>query len=239
MEHSFPEARHVVMDEVHNYEQPNPKESWYQKAQQIVRQHDPNNPGYLWFFTDNFQRDHSYPTGMPPEHQQKPDFTLKTVIRNSEKIFKHAKKYLGLTENAFKDSLVLGHDFKGEDVKVIHYSKSKKSQTEVLNTTFSQLFKEGYVASDIAVLLATKGCIPDRLISELCVPTCTARENSSNKVVVSSVNKFSGLERPVVVLVDLECSLPYGRKQNPFLFSAVTRAMVKLIIIRCQTCRNM
>ena len=24
----------------------NPRESWYQKAQEIVRQHDPNNPGY-------------------------------------------------------------------------------------------------------------------------------------------------------------------------------------------------
>ena len=72
----------------------------------------------------------------PPEHQQKPDFTLKTaVIRNLEKIFKHAKKYIGWTENAFNDSLVLGHDFKGENEKVIPHLKSEKSQTEVLNTT--------------------------------------------------------------------------------------------------------
>ena len=94
MEHLFPEARHVVMpDKEQNYEQPNPRESWYQKAQQIVRQHDPNNPSYSWFFTDKYQTDHSYPTGMrPPEHQQKHDFTPKTVIQNSEKNFKHAKK---------------------------------------------------------------------------------------------------------------------------------------------------
>lgn len=238
MKHSFPKARHVVMDEVHNYKQPNPRESWYQKARQIVRQHDPNNPGYLWLFTDKYQRDHGYPTGMPSEHQQRPEFTLKTVIRNSEQIFKHAKKYLALTESAFNDSLVLGHDFKGENVRVIRYSKSKTSQTKVLNTTFSQLFKEGYVASDIAVLLAKQDCIPERLLKELCVRTCTARDNSSSNVVVSTVNKFSGLERPVVVLVDLECSIPYGRKQAPFLFCAVTRAMVKLIIIRCQKCYN-
>ena len=89
---------------------------------------------------------------------------------------------------------------------------------------------------DIAVLLAKEDCIPKHVISELCVPTCTARENSSSNVVISSVSTFSGLERPIVVLVDLECSLPYGPKQNPFLFSAVTRAMAKLIIIRCQTC---
>lgn len=236
MEYSFPEARHVVMDEVHNYEQPDPRESWYQKAKQIVRQHDPDNPGYFWLFADKCQTDHTFRTGMPPEAQQQPSFRLTKVIRNSGKIFNYSNKYL--PEDEVKSALVLGHDFQGETVKVVPYSKSTKSQSAVLNERFRALFREGYITGDIAVLFAKQGCISERLLRELDVTTCTARNNSSNGVVVSTVNKYSGLERPVVILFDLECSIPYRRVRGRFLYSAVTRAMVKLIIIRCQHCRS-
>ncbi|KAL9988173.1 hypothetical protein ACROYT_G002582 [Oculina patagonica] len=222
----FPGVRHVVMDEVHNYEQPVGTESWFHKARNLVRQHDPDRPGYLWFFTDNCQSNHTFPTGIPPETQQQPQFRLKKVIRNSRKIFNHSKQYV--TEVA--DALEMGHDFEGECVETKTYSESETSQPNVVNEIYYKLSNSGYRDGDVAILFKKQDCIPP----DLPFTFKTATENSSDSLVVSTVLKYSGLERPVVVLVDAIDHIPRGRKQNPFIYCAVTRAMVKLVIIRCK-----
>ena len=224
----FHDVKHVVMDEVHNYEQPRGTESWHQKARNLVRQHDPDNPGYLWFFIDKCQSNHSFPTGIPPESQQKPEFTLKKVIRNSQKIFSHSKRYV--SDNDVRNSLEMGHDFEGEDVKEIFYSRRAKSQIDFVKETLDGLLNDGYREGDIAILFQKGACIPS-----LPFPFKSASENSSESIVVSSVLKYSGLERPVVVLVDVDDGIIKGRKKGPFLYGAVTRGMVKLVIIRCKT----
>lgn len=221
----FHEVKHVVMDEVHNYEQPVGTESWLQKARKLVRQHDPDNPGYLWFFIDRFQSNHTFPTGIPPTSQQKPEFTLKKVIRNSQKIFSHSKKYV--RDSDVRKSLEMGHDFEGDEVNVINYSRSAKSQTDVVKETLERLLKDGYREEDIAILFKKGACIPRFSFSSK-----AATENSSESVVVSSVLKYSGLERPVVVLVDVDDGIIKGRKKVPFMYGAVTRGMVKLVIIQ-------
>ena len=223
----FPDVKHVVMDEVHNYEQPAGTESWHQKARKLVRQHDPHKPGYLWFFIDKCQSNHTFPTGIPPESEQKPQFTLRKVIRNSRKIFSHSKDYV--PDNDVKNSLEMGHDFEGENVEVICYSKSARSQIHVVRETLRRLLEEGYREGDIAILFKKGACIPD-----LPFPSKKATENSSECIVVSSVLMYSGLERPVVVLVDVDDGIIKGRKKNPFIYGAVTRGMVKLVIIRCK-----
>ena len=223
----FPGVKHVVMDEVHNYEQPIGTESWHEKARKLVRQHDPDKPGYLWFFIDKCQSNHTFPTGIPPESEQKPQFTLRKVIRNSHKIFSHSKGYV--PDNDVKNSLEMGHDFEGENVEVICYSKSARSQIHVVSETLRRLLEEGYREGDIAILFKKRACIPD-----LPFHFKKATENSSEYVVVSSVLMYSGLERPVVVLVDVDDGVIKGRKKNPFIYGAVTRGMVKLVIIRCK-----
>ena len=222
----FPDVKHVVMDEVHNYEQDIGTESWHQKARKLVRQHDPDKPGYLWFFIDKCQSSHTFLTGIPPESQQKPQFALRKVIRNSHKIFSHSKAYV--PDNDVKNNIEMGHDFEGEDVKVICYSRSAESQVDVVNETLDRLLDEGYRKGDIAVLFKKKECIPNGLAFHY----KSATENSSEFIVVSSVLKYSGLERPVVVLVDV--GIMKGRKTKPFIYGAVTRGMVKLVIIRCK-----
>ena len=232
---AFPQVRHVILDEVHNYEQPKKGRSWFQKARQIVRQHDRRNPGYLWMFTDEHQRNHKFNTGMPPKHVQKPEFRLKTVIRNSGEIFEHAKMHLTLEGGSVQDHPTLGHNFMGEKVSFKSYGSSSTSQLQVLNETIEELIKDGYGPRDIAVLFSKSNCIPERSFGQNC---CSATENSSDKLVISTVRKYSGLERPVVVLVDLERSIPEGCNMRPFLYCAQTRAMVKLVVIRGQTCEK-
>lgn len=238
MQDKFPEARHVIMDEAHNYRQPDPRQSWHQKGRQIVRQHDWENPGYLWIFTDEEQRDHSFRTGMPPENMQQPEFRLKFVIRNSGKIFRYTLKRRGQQGSKIKDDLFIGHDFEGEKVSLRHYISTKESQLAVLTETVSGLLHEGYRPRDLAVLFSKGDLIPSNLSFGSDCRIGTAKENSSCELVVSSVNKYSGLDRPVVVLVDLECSLPYKRILHSFQYSAQTRAMVKLVIIRCENCKE-
>ena len=238
MQNQFREARHVIMDEAHNYEQPDPKQGWYEKGREIVRRHDPENPGYLWIFTDEEQRDHCFRTGMPHEDRQQPEFRLKCVIRNSGKIFKYTLKRFGQQGGIIKDDLFLGHDFEGENVAFRQYTSSKQSQLDVLTKTVRDLLNEGYRPRDLAVLFSKSDVIPNNLSFGSSCLIGTARENSSDKLIVSTVNKYSGLDRPVVVLVDLECSLPYGRILRSFQYSAQTRAMVKLVIIRCEICKK-
>lgn len=218
------------MDEVHNYEQPSVAESWYEKAKRIVRQHDPGRPGYLWFFIDLCQKSHEFPSGIPNEDQQQPQFRLSKIIRNSNKIFRHAKKFLG---DVSKVEFDIGHDFEGEQVKTKPYIAKETSQIEVLKKVVQELLDEGYSHGDIAVLFLKKERIP--FDEELSValngsPWRSAEENDSDVIVVSTVLKYSGLDRPVLVLVDVYEHL-YKRQAHPFLFSAMTRAMVKLIII--------
>ena len=238
MQNEFPEVRHVVMDEAHNYEEPNPEESWYAKGKEIVRQHDAKNPGFLWIFMDERQLDHGFRTGMPAEHMQVPEFHLKAVIRNSGKIFKYTLKRLGHEGRGIKDNLFLGHDFDGEDVAFRQYTSGKQSQSDVVNKTVKDLLHQGYRHRDLAVLFSKTNAIPDDLSFGPFCRIVSAKENSSDDLVVSTVKKYSGLDRPVVILVDIECSVPYRRILPSFQYSAQTRAMIKLVIIRCQHCRK-
>ena len=66
------------------------------------------------------------------------------------------------------------------------------------------------------MLFSKKDCIPDHSFGSY----CSATENSSDKLVVSTVRKYSGVERPVVVLVDIECSIPEGCSMHPLLYCA-------------------
>lgn len=229
------EVKNTVVDEAQNHkvyqeDQQAPKDVLYQKARRLVRQHDPNRPGYLWVFADRGQANHKFPSGMPDETMQKPSFRLKKVIRYSKEIFDHAKKFL--TKDNVDENLEMGHDYNGEKVQLLRYQpRTGKTQVDAVNETIQALLNEGYRRSDVAVLFRKQNVIPK---IGLHFKAVDAEYNKTNDVVVSTVLKYSGLERPVVVLVDVEDIIPPGRMRDPFIYCAVTRAMVKLVIIRCK-----
>ena len=172
--------------------------------------------------------------GIPDETRQEPHVRLRKVIRNSAKIFKHAKKYLVGDDS--KDRAEIGHDFDGDDVRTIYYSESETTELDVLFTTLRQFLEEGYHEKDIAVLFLKNDKIPseDKLSAKLNgLSWRPAKDNDSENIVISTVLKYSGLERPVVVLVNVHRPL-YRRNLHSFIYGAVTRAMVKLVIIRCK-----
>ena len=234
MTDEFPEVKHVIMDEVQNFAAEDG--DWLEKARKLVRSDGrEKDPGYLWLFIDNNQLNHSFPTGIPNESQRIPYFQLTKVIRNSKTIFDRSMKFI--PEDA-KSKIELGHDFPGDKVKGEKYSEGESSLNRLNRVLTNLLSSEGFSEGDIAVLYGKEDCIPSNLSTKLDLTTVTAEENSSNHLVVSTLRKYSGLERPVVVIVDLMKSLPYGSVPDGCAYCAVTRAMVKLVVIEQKSATN-
>ena len=249
---SFSEIKHVIMDEVQSFRLEDG--DWLEKARKIVGQHletdvdryaDVNPPhvsepcvqesedrqGSLTLFIDEEQCSHSFSTGLPPEKKRRPVFTLNKVIRNSKKIFDYSKRFL--SSNSRYDPEI-GHDFEGEKEAHLKYKPGK--QIDALKDVLQDLLKQGYQPGAIAILFEKEESIPDRLSLpfQLNLPTIVgAEENHSGNVVVSTIRKYGGLDRPVSILVDLVASAgsTFGYNKRGSLYSATTRGMVKLICL--------
>ncbi len=217
----------MVMDEVQSFRAEDG--DWLQKARSLVRapSDDPDkDPGYLWLFIDNSQVYHDFERGIPFENQQIPHFRLKKVIRNSKTIFEYSKNYVH--ENA-ASKIELGHDFPGDEVK--RYCDSSFFYSR-LKTVLESLFTEGYAERDIAILFGKDDCIPIDFRSDMNLSrTVNAEGNNSDCLVVSTLRMYSGLERPVVVLFLSSTTLSFRSPTKSSIYCAVTRAMVKLVII--------
>ena len=250
----FPNTRHVILDEVQAFRDEDG--DWLGKARTLVRQHashceskyssyDPfdsnsetdagccsggdDDPGYLWGLIDRNQINHTFRTGIPGSFQQTSRLTK--VIRNSINIFDFAKGFLN-DDNA-KRQLSIGHDFDGEVVRLVRYQEGQ--QTNKLIKELKLLFKEGYSKGDIAILFEKDESIPAttkvEIFEQFHVTTLDVTFNDSECIVLSTFRKYSGLERPVVIAVDIITSLTQYVLPEPSFYCAATRAMVKLVFL--------
>ena len=258
MSKKFPNIRHVILDEVQAFRDEDG--DWLEKARRLVRQHashceskyssyDPfdtnsetdagccsggdDDPGYLWCFIDRNQINHIFRTGIPGSFKQMSRLTK--VIRNSINIFDFAKEFLN-DDNA-KRQLSIGHDFDGEVVRLVTYQEGQ--QTNKLIKELKLLFKEGYSKGDIAILFEKDECIPAETKYEILMQfgdlAPGAESNDSESIVLSTFRKYSGLERPVVIAVDIIALLTQYGLPKPSIYCAVTRAMVKLVYLLGET----
>lgn len=104
-----------------------------------------------------------------------------------------------------------------------------------LRKVVKSLRTEGYSDGDIAILYGKQDSMPENLEIKLKIGEVGKAEgNDSEHVVVSTFRKYSGLERPVVVLVNLikQESLPLGSNLHRTIYCSATRAMVKLVILK-------
>ncbi|XP_068711827.1 schlafen family member 13-like [Montipora foliosa] len=234
------EVKHVIMDEVQSFRDEDRKpeeENWLKKARRLVRQHsdddddDDDDPGYLWLFIDKRQIHHQFATGIPPEKKQKPFFNLKKIIRNSKRIVDFASK--SFLDKAALNEVEMGHDYEGEKVSVKNYQKGNEVST--IRDVIKSLRTEGYSDGDITILYGKQHYIPENLESKLNMgKVVKAEQNDSEHLVVSTFRMYSGLERPVVLLVNLikQTSLPQGSYlHRAAIYCSATRAMVKLVIL--------
>ncbi|XP_022781837.1 LOW QUALITY PROTEIN: schlafen family member 13-like [Stylophora pistillata] len=227
-------VKHVIMDEVQSFRDedrcPPEHYSWLEFARMLVRQQsedddDDDDVGYLWLFIDINQVNHYFPTGIPDVKKQKPSFVLTQVIRNSKENFDYA-----VNEFKLSSEIKIGHDFEGEEVAIETYQE--REQIPKLKSVVQSILSKGYCIDDIAILYSMQREIPQDLEHELDLgKIVTAEENSSEHLVVSTFRKYSGLERPVVILVNLMGSLPFNSRPYESMYCSATRAMVKLVIL--------
>lgn len=184
--------------------------------------------GYLWCFLDESQINHTFSTGIPSAKDRSPSDSLDKVIRNSKRIFNFAKKFL---EHKVKKKLTLGHDFVGEDRRIVRYHGEK--QIETLIKELKPLLEQGYSKGDIAILFGNEKSVPKDICSELqdFGPIVDATNNDDDKLVVSTFRKYSGLDRPIVIGVDITASLTPYSLPKACIYCAATRAMVKLVFV--------
>ena len=172
-----------------------------------MRQHasGDDDPGYLWGVIDRNQINHTFRTGIPVRFQQ--TRRLKRVIRNSRQIFNYAKQFLNDVNARRQPSI--GHDFDGEEVRVVTYQEGQ--QTNELIKELKLLFEEGYSKGDIAILFEKDKSIPAttkvEIFGQFHVTAHDAMFNDSECIVLSTFRNYSGLERPVVIAVDIIASL--------------------------------
>ena len=188
-----------------------------------------NDPGFLWLFIDRNQVNHRFRTGIPAPIAQNPSFTLSKVIRNSKNICSCAKKFL---KEGVAAQIEMGHDFEGEQSHVKRYPTGQ--QISALKQQLHKLFEEGYSEGDIAILYGKADVIPNIDPSQLGLNWFDdAEKNDSRHVVLSTFRMYSGLERPVAILIDImaaSSASPYILMGASF-YCAVTRAMIKVIVL--------
>ena len=215
-----------------------------------------DGPGYLWCFIDKGQSIYKSKTGIPQRLPR--TFILNKVIRNSKRIFNHAEKFLDRRiwspQHSFiplrkkimlsdrekffflrreewkRRSVTIGHDFDGEQSEV-EYSEGERIAR--LIEVLESLLKEGYSKGDIAVLCFTKPLEGYELeqLQEFTL-TVNAERNDDDNIVLSTVREYGGLERPVVIIVGKPFNSSGEMWLNRVNYCAVTRGMVKLIILK-------
>lgn len=117
----------------------------------------------------------------------------------------------------------------GSDPRVRYYSNNR--QMQVLDEALNELLDDGFMESEIVVLSAkVDSCAAQAahtILSGVLEPVSTGM--AAGKVGYATVHAFKGLDRPAVVLTDVD-DIVSERARNLF-YTAISRATDRLIIL--------
>lgn len=248
----------IVFDEVHHYRDEDGH--WLTEGRELISRSRPEyseNAGYMWLFVDMFQKENKFPSGIPPIHEQKSRQELVQIVRCTPTIWKKAKEELQkvklyipgdkeeVTEKFYKKLLEKSaspHNIVIEDS--ITEIASARSQINKFALSYqvadiiAELKKQNWRADDIAVLFSTENDAVffrqqyNKLKNETLIE-CT-EDTKQNHCVCDSVRRFAGLDKPCVILVEPTVK-DESHDLNAFMALGISRAMVKLIIIKKQS----
>lgn len=206
-----PEKRYdaIIVDEGQDFE-----DEWLEGLEYCLK--DSNN-GFFYIFYDDNQR--IYNQNMSRlKKLDIPSCALFQNVRNSKPIFTGSSAfYQG------GDIECLGPDgFEIEWVEAEQQQRDRKLE-KVLNTLITT---EGFAKSEIAVLTG-KSYKEYKNFSVGKYEFCRADDINSDYIVLDSIRRFKGLERQVVILIDLNVV----KKDNQLLYVGFSRARSLLFVI--------
>lgn len=211
MKEEFPNVKHIVVDEGQSFRVEHG--NWYEKANKIVFREDSN--GILWIFMDYFQLTHPYLTGLPPAAKQYPRAKLTIGVRNATEIYEIIEKemknivenkHLNIPHKQLKqlvDEARCGHSMTG-------FCESQSMERSEIARYVAKMCKryleKDYSKKDIAILCSSREAL-EKYYRPLLQEMRKLRPHSSfveanemldDEIVIDSVRRFSGLERPIV-----------------------------------------
>ncbi len=201
----------IVVDEGQDF-----AEDWWIPLQLALR--DPND-GILYVFHDENQRIYrrasTFPEGLAP-------IPLTKNLRNTQPIHALARRYWSGGE-----FIAVGPE--GRAVQFEELTRPQDVEKTVSRVLHRLLREESVPADDVAVLsgLALKKSQLGRRGQIGTFQVTSDQEAEPGKVLLDTIHSFKGLERPVVVLVELEDVLA----NDELVYVGLTRARTHLVLV--------
>lgn len=203
----------IIVDEGQDF-----KDEWFEILEGCLK--DQENGFFYIFYDDNQKIYHQHADGSKKMSKSFFSFGLSYNIRNSKPIFTGSSAfYQGGTLKS------LGPD--GDGIEWIEAEQQQRDRK--LEKTLNKLINtEGVAKSEIAVLTArTHKTYESFSVGKY--EFCKADDINSDYIVLDSIYRFKGLEKKVVILIDLNAAL--NRKQLQLLYVGFSRARSLLLVI--------
>ena len=202
----------IVVDEGQDF-----LESWWAPLQLCLA--DPGG-GILYVFHDNNQQVYRRVASFP-EHMS--EIVLHDNLRNTRRIHAATAKF-------YQGEPLHARGPEGREVEYVCAETAASVVHEVSRILHRLVRQEGVPASDVAVLCgsSTNGPLKrgDRIGSFW---TTTDQVAEPQKVLLDSIRRFKGLERPVVILAGIDHLPP--DEENALLYVGLSRARVHLAVV--------
>ncbi|MHB8598529.1 MAG: NERD domain-containing protein [Ktedonobacteraceae bacterium] len=204
----------IIVDEGQDFRQ-----EWWEVLPWLL--HDPADSILYVFFDDNqrLYRDRS-PIPVVGEPYQ-----LIENCRNTQRIF----SVVGRFYSGVQTPVALGPE--GQSIEVIPYTDAADGKTQLHGLLQRLLDEEGFTHSEIAVLTARGFQTSDVLGQRLGTIQLTGRlPLAPGEVLATTVRRFKGLERSVIVLCEVDSRIPPGDAES-LMYVGTSRAKTYLVVL--------
>ena len=235
----------LIVDEGQDFHQ-----NWYKALKHIVKE-----DGHMFVFYDPLQRQisNSMADTLNENKDNYPYFNLTANYRNSSTISNFLSKLI----NKFYQNTNINYSklskFDGKKPEFISADNFDDLVKKSTNKILKLIKEENFLGRDIAIL-SDKSMKPSNNSSQMSLTNLLEdnglkvisareyalpyiRENLENNVTFDSIRRFKGLEKPIILLVNLEENLNDESKMRD-IYSGLSRARGHLIIISNQNSIN-
>jgi superfamily I DNA/RNA helicase len=176
--------------------------------------------GIVYVFHDDnqklYRRTSAFPAGLF-------EITLQENLRNTRRIS-------ALTERFYQGPPMRAIGPEGQDVDRIAIHDASEIERQVSRALHHLIKNNGVAPADIAVLIGSGRACPLRKGQRIgAFETTTDQAAEPSKVLLETVRRFKGLERPVIVLTGID-DLP-ATEETALLYVGLSRARVHLVIV--------
>ncbi|MFO7692116.1 MAG: NERD domain-containing protein [Vicinamibacterales bacterium] len=175
------------------------------------------------FHDDNqklYRRSNAFPAGML-------EIPLRDNLRNTRRIS-------ALTEHFYQGPPMRALGPEGQDVERIAIQDASQIEREVSRALHHLIKDNGVAPAHIAVLMGSGRACPLRKGQRIgAFETTTDQAAEPSKVLLETVRRFKGLERPVIILTGID-DLSVA-DETALLYCGLSRARVHLVIVATET----